>query len=178
MSTTIYVRTGAIDKDTFQVINYDEEGHANLDASLSRNAPGIEVVVMPNSAVERAVKGHTLMSLYPTLVQPHGSGIVELASTEPLAQPRITYTMFTREHDIASDRLAVRVTMRLADELQRSGYPHPAKLAFAPGQDPSMLEEWEKAAPIDYLPVPAPSVLPLSSSVKLHSNLELALSTS
>ncbi|KAK6953887.1 hypothetical protein Daesc_003849 [Daldinia eschscholtzii] len=172
MSTSIYVRTGAIDKDTFQVKNYDEAGHDNLDASLARNVPDIEVMVMPNSSVERAVEGRAFMSLYPTLVQPRGSGLVELASTDPLAQLRITYPMFTDEHDIASARLAVRFTMRLADELQRSGYTHPAKLAFAPGQDPTMLEEWERAAPIDYLPVPAQPVPSLPGSVTPRANLE------
>ncbi|OTB14104.1 hypothetical protein K445DRAFT_302665 [Daldinia sp. EC12] len=172
MSTSIYVRTGAIDKDTFQVKNHDEEGHDNLDASLARNVPDIEIMVIPNSSVERAVEGHAFMSLYPTLVQPRGSGLVELASTDPLAQPRITYPMFTDEHDIASARLAVRFTLRLADELLRLGYPHPAKLAFAPGQDPTMLEEWERAAPIDYLPVPAQPVSSLPGSVTSQANLE------
>ncbi|KAI3390274.1 hypothetical protein diail_10669 [Diaporthe ilicicola] len=154
---TIYVRTSAIDKDTMEIKNRDEEGHDNLDASLSRNVPDIEVMIMPISSVERAVKGHSLMSLYPTLVQPRGSGRVELASTDAFAQPRITYPMFTNEHDITSARLAVRFTMRLADEFQHSGYPYPAKLVFAPGQDPTILEEWERAAPIDYLPVPLPA---------------------
>ncbi|KAI1774973.1 putative GMC oxidoreductase [Hypoxylon cercidicola] len=172
ISTTIYVRTGAIDKDTMQVKSRDEEGHDNLDASLSCNVPDIEVMVMPNSSVERAVERHTFMSLYPTLVQPHDSGRVELACTDPLAQPRITYPMFTNEHDITTARLAVRFTMRLADELQQSGYPYPARLAFAPGQDPTMLEEWEKGAPIEYLPVPAPVTSPTLDSRKSRVVLE------
>ncbi|KAI1464059.1 uncharacterized protein F4812DRAFT_463120 [Daldinia caldariorum] len=91
--------------DTFQVENYDEEGHDNLDASLSHNVPDIEVIVMPNSAVERAVEGHTFMSLYP---------------------------MFTNEHGIASFRLAARFTMRPADELQRLGYPQSGKTCIRP----------------------------------------------
>ncbi|OTA84573.1 putative GMC oxidoreductase [Hypoxylon sp. CO27-5] len=160
VSTAIYVRTGAIDESTMQVKSHDEEGYDNLDASLTRNIPDIEVMIMPNNSVERAVEGHAFMSLYPTLLQPHGSGSVELSNTDPLAQPRVIYPMYTNEHDITSARLAVRFTMRLADELQHSGYPYPAKLAFAPGQDPSILEEWERAAPLDYLPVPLGSSVP------------------
>ncbi|ETS84699.1 hypothetical protein PFICI_02724 [Pestalotiopsis fici W106-1] len=154
MSKTIYFHSDAIDRDTMEVKGRDSEGRDMLDASLSRNVPDIEVMLMPNSSVEREVEGRTLMSLYPTLVQPRGSGRVELASTDALVQPRITYPMFTNEHDIATARLAVRFLMRLAEKLQQSKYPYPAKLAFAPGQDPSMLEEWEKSAPIDYLPLP------------------------
>ncbi|KAI2615844.1 putative GMC oxidoreductase [Hypoxylon sp. NC1633] len=154
MATTLYVRTGAIDRSTMTIKTHDEEGRNNLNASLSCNVPDIEVMFMPNSSVERAVKGHTLMSLYPTLVQPHGSGKVELASADVFAQPRITYPMFTNKHDIASARIAVRFSMKLAEELQHSDYPYPSKLVFAPGQDLDILEEWERAAPIEYLPTP------------------------
>ncbi|KAI0473339.1 putative GMC oxidoreductase [Xylariaceae sp. FL0804] len=167
MSTTIYVRTGAINKDTMEIRNRDEDGHDNLDASKPENVPDIEIMVMPNSSVERAVDGRTLISLYPTLVQPRGSGRVELVSKDPFTQPRITYPMFTNEHDIACARLAVRFTMRLAEELQYSGYPYPSTLAFAPGQDPTMLEEWEKSAPIDYLPVPMPDASSASQKAQV-----------
>ncbi|KAI0024497.1 putative GMC oxidoreductase [Xylariomycetidae sp. FL0641] len=169
MSTTIYARTGAIDKDTMEIRNRDEEGRDNLDSSQTRNVPDIEIMFMPNSAVERAVDGHTLISLYPTLVQPHGSGRVELASKDPVAQPRITYPMFTTGHDLTSARLAVRFTMRLAEELQGSDYPYPAKIAFGPGQEPTMLEEWERAAPPDYLPVPLPATSS-TAEVAIDSN--------
>ncbi|KAH9993900.1 putative GMC oxidoreductase [Xylariaceae sp. FL0662B] len=125
-TTTVYVRTDAIDKNTMQVKSHDKR-RDNLNASLSRNVPNIEIMFMPNSAVERTVEGRTLISLYPTLVQPRGTGRIELA-----------------------------------------GYPYPAKLAFAPGQDPTMLEEWEKTAPIDYLPVPASVASPISDKRKPH----------
>ncbi|KAJ8128537.1 hypothetical protein O1611_g5096 [Lasiodiplodia mahajangana] len=173
MSTTIYVRTDAINKDTMEVKNYDsEEGRNNLDASMSCNVPDIELMIMPNSSVERAVEGHTLMSLYPTLVQPHGSGRVELASPNPLTQPRITYPMFNNEHDIKSARLAVRFAMRLADRFQHSGYPYPAKLVFAPGQDPSVLEKWEKTAPVEYLPKQGSAVSSVLGAPKSHSAVQ------
>lgn len=165
VSTSLFVRSGAIDKNTMQVKHHDEEGHDNLNASLSRNVPDIEIMAMPTNTVERAIKGLTVMSLYPTFLQPRGSGRVELVSSDPLVQPRIIYPMLSNEHDIASVRLAVRFTMRLADEFQHSGYPYPAKFAFAPGLNLSMLEEYEKAAPAEYLPVPVP-VAPLGSDAQ------------
>ncbi|KID83939.1 choline dehydrogenase [Metarhizium guizhouense ARSEF 977] len=160
MTTTMYLHTDAIDKKTMHVKNVtDKNGISNLDGSLSHNVPDIEIMLMPNSAVERVVEGMSLITLHPTLVQPRGSGRVELASTDALAQPRITYPLFSDNHDIASARLAVRFTMRLADMFQHSGYPYPVKLAFAPGQDPAALEEWERSFPDDYLlpkAVPSP----------------------
>ncbi|KAK8036633.1 choline dehydrogenase [Apiospora phragmitis] len=154
MSNSVYLRSGAINKETMQVKVHENEGKDNIDSSLARNVPDIEVMFMPNSAVERKVLRRTLMSLYLTVVQPRGSGRVELVSRDALAQPRITYPMFNNGHDMATARLAVRFAMRLAEKLQNSGYPYPAKLLFTPGQDPTALEDWEKAAPADYAPVP------------------------
>ncbi|KAI0391446.1 putative GMC oxidoreductase [Xylariaceae sp. FL0594] len=140
MTTALYVHTKAIDKDTMEV----KTSASSLHSSLSANVPDIKLMIMPNSAVERAVDGHSLISLYPTLVQPRGSGRIDLANIDPFAQPRITYPLFTDQHDIESARLAVRFTMRLAEKFQQSGYPYSAKLAFAPGQDPAILEKWEQ----------------------------------
>ncbi|PHH90437.1 hypothetical protein CDD83_3645 [Cordyceps sp. RAO-2017] len=150
LTTAIYARTGAIDRSTMQVQSRDEDGRDNMDASQSRNVPDIEVMIIPSNSLERAVPGRWLISLYPTLVQPRGSGRVELVSRDPLVQPRITYPLLSTEHDLESARLAVRFTLRLAEEFQKSGYPYPATLAFAPGQDPAVLEEWEAAAPREY----------------------------
>ncbi|KAI2640870.1 putative GMC oxidoreductase [Hypomontagnella submonticulosa] len=156
ISSSIFVRTGTIDKNTMQVNSHDEDGHSNLDASLSRNVPDIEVMTIATNSVERPIEGCSFMSLYPTLAQPYGSGRVELINTDALSQPRITYPMFTDKRDIEAARLAVRFTMRLASELQHSKYPYPVKLVFAPGQDPSILEEWERTASIEHN-VPKPN---------------------
>lgn len=53
--------------------------------------------------------------------------------------------MFTDERDLAAARLAVRFTMRVAAEFQASGYPYPAPFAFAPGNRPDLLQEWEQS---------------------------------
>jgi choline dehydrogenase-like flavoprotein len=141
----------------------NEDATIGLDGSLSHIIADIEIMLMPNSAVERAVDGMSPITLHPTLVQPHGSGRVELASTDALKQPCITYPLLNNDHDIASARLAVRFTMRLADIFQHSGYPYPSKLVFAPAQDPTPLEDWEKSFPDDYL---VPKEVPASSSDK------------
>jgi choline dehydrogenase-like flavoprotein len=155
MTQTLYLRSNNIDRKTMQV---KENGISCLDSSLPQNIPDLEIMIMPNSAVERAVEGMPLISLHPTIVQPRGSGRVELANTDALAQPRIIYPLLNNDHDIATARLAVRFTMRLADEFQHSGYPYPSRLAFGPGQDPTALETWEKSFPDEYmLPKTVPS---------------------
>lgn len=143
--STIYVRTDAIDAETMTIRTHEQDGTDNLDASQPRNVPDTEIMIFPVNGLERHVPGHSLMSLYPTLIQPHATGRIELASTDPLANPRITHPMLLDKRDVAAARVAVRFTMRLADEFQKSGYPYPAPLAFAPGNSPDLLLEWERS---------------------------------
>ncbi|KAL1865060.1 hypothetical protein Daus18300_007407 [Diaporthe australafricana] len=71
-------------------------------------------------------------------------GSIALKSKDAFDNPRVVYPMFTDERDLAAARLAVRFTMRLAAEFQTSGYPYPAPFAFAPGNNPDLLQEWEE----------------------------------
>ncbi|KAI0189432.1 putative GMC oxidoreductase [Astrocystis sublimbata] len=159
LTTTLFLRTTTIDRQTMRIQTFDGgNGTEPLDGSCPQNIPDIEIMVMPNSSAERAVEGAALISLHPTLVQPRGSGRVELASKDALTQPKITYPLLNDDGDVAAARLAVRFTMRLAEIFQRS-YPYPSKLTFAPGQDPAPLEKWESAFPDEYL-VPKTSTSP------------------
>lgn len=63
--------------------------------------------------------------------------------------------MFLDQRDLEAARVAVRFTMRIAAEFQTSGYPHPAPFAFAPGNNPELLREWEKSADETAAPTPA-----------------------
>jgi choline dehydrogenase-like flavoprotein len=63
--------------------------------------------------------------------------------------------MFTDKRDLAAARLAVRFTMRVAEEFQNSGYPYSAPFAFAPGNNPELLREWEETG--DEWGAPKPS---------------------
>ncbi|KAK8106959.1 uncharacterized protein PG998_008972 [Apiospora kogelbergensis] len=122
-----------------EVKDHDDVGHYLLDSSLPRNVSDIEIMLMPTVSVEIEVPGHKVMPVYPTLAQSHGSGRVELASMDALAQPQITYPLFTQEHDIKTARLAVRFAMRLVERIQHSDYPYPVKLLFVSGQGRSAL---------------------------------------
>jgi choline dehydrogenase-like flavoprotein len=60
--------------------------------------------------------------------------------------------MFGHIDDLKTARLAVRFTMRLADEFQAI-YPFSAPFAFAPGNDLKTLDEWEKLGNVETTPI-------------------------
>lgn len=149
MLTSIFIRSGAIDEETMEVKLRDENNEDNLDISKTRNVPDLEIMLFPVSGLEKAVPGRSLFSIYPTIVQPHGSGRIELASTDPLAHPRVTHPLLLDDRDFITARKAVRFSMRLAEEFRKSGYPYPAEFAFAPGNKLATLREWEKTDEFD-----------------------------
>lgn len=78
MLGSFYIRTDAIDAKTMTVRARGGEGVDNFDASQPTNSPDVEIMVMPVNGLERHVPGHSLLTLYPTLIQPHGTGRIEL----------------------------------------------------------------------------------------------------
>lgn len=116
------------------------------DASKSSNIPDTEIMVMPVNGLERAVPGYSLLTFFPTLVQPKSVGSVEIVSKDPTANPRIHHPMFNDAQDFVTFRKSIRFTMKLAEEFMAS-YPKPASIAFAPGANPELLAAWEKTAP-------------------------------
>ncbi|KAK3349232.1 hypothetical protein B0T25DRAFT_547498 [Lasiosphaeria hispida] len=162
---SIFVRTTAIDDSTMTVTPVDASGRSTMDASQPRNVPDIEIMITPINCLNQAVPDTTLMSWYTTLIQPHSHGRIELASGNPLAQPRVRYPMMTDKRDMAVMRKAIRFTMHLSEMFTASGYPYPAPLTFAPGMDLAYLDavcgkphEGAKAGkkPAPSLPAPVP----------------------
>ena len=142
----LFARTAAVDGETMAVGAREgggDGGADTLDASRPRNVPDVEIMVIPINSLER-LPGRSLISLFTTLVQPRGSGRVELATADPRAHPRVTHPALRDAADVATARRAVRLTLRLADEFRASGYPGPVAVAVAPGHDPALLEEWER----------------------------------
>ncbi|KAK3693074.1 hypothetical protein B0T22DRAFT_33449 [Podospora appendiculata] len=133
---SIFFRTGAVDEKTMTIKAREDDGSDAMDASQPRNIPDIEIMINPvNCLMEAVPNGKSLLTWYSTLVQPHSRGHIELASTDPTANPRVIYPMLSDPRDIASMRLSTRFSMRLAEEFAKSGYPHPAPLTVAPGMD-------------------------------------------
>jgi choline dehydrogenase-like flavoprotein len=142
---SIFFRTSALDTETLSLSPSSDL----LDASSPSNIPDAEIMIQPVSSFERHVPGYSLITLYPTLVQPVSRGKIELVSKDPLANPKIFHPMLQDERDLVPFRKAIRFTMRLAEEfVLKSGYPlQPVRLTFAPGVNPHLLEAWEATAP-------------------------------
>lgn len=151
MPSTIFVRSGAIDDKTMAIqehnlISEKNDQSDNMDILQPRNVPDIEVMMFAVNGFKRHVPGRALFTLYTCLVQPHSKGHVELADSDPSSHPRVTHPILRSQKDWPIARKAVRFTMRLAQEFQKSGYPYPAPIAFAPGNQLEKLAEWELTA--------------------------------
>ncbi|KAL2289321.1 hypothetical protein FJTKL_02324 [Diaporthe vaccinii] len=149
---TAFVCTGALDEKTMMVNNFEDFA----DASKPANIPDTEIMVHPVNSLGRPVPGHSLLTFYTTLVQPKSVGRVELVNRDPLTNPRIHHPMFDDPQDMITFRKGIRFSMRMAEEFLKSGYPHHASIAFAPGVNPELLDSWEKDAPNSDLPAAPP----------------------
>ncbi|KAF2637148.1 FAD/NAD(P)-binding domain-containing protein [Massarina eburnea CBS 473.64] len=131
----IFLHTDSVDEKTMKVTSNDLHGH---------QVPNVEIMFIPVNSLERAVPGRTLFSIYSTILQPQAKGHLEVTSTDPLVNPKITHPMFGHADDLKAARVAVRFSMRLAAEFQTL-YPLPAPFAFAPGNELRSLREWEES---------------------------------
>ncbi|KAJ4419197.1 hypothetical protein N0V82_005104 [Gnomoniopsis sp. IMI 355080] len=151
MPSTIFVRSGSIDDRTMDIQVQAINSKANfqsdtMDISQPQNVPDIEVMLFGTHGFKRHVPGRSLFTLYTCLVQPHSEGRVELLDSDPRSHPRVTHPILRSQRDWPVARKAIRFTMRLAQEFLRSGYPYPAQIAFAPGNQLQKLIEWELTA--------------------------------
>ncbi|KAF2703704.1 GMC oxidoreductase [Pleomassaria siparia CBS 279.74] len=152
----IFLHTDSVDETTMQV--------TTPNTSHSHQVPNVEIMIIPLNSFERAVPGRSLFSIYPTILQPRAKGRLEITSTDPLVNPRITHPMFGHSDDLKAARLAVRLSMRLAEEFQAL-YPSSAPFAFAPGNELLTLREWEKSGQSDR---PSPIERPVAESPQVN----------
>lgn len=139
-SRSVFVRSSAIDGLTLDVKLRDENDQDTMDASVPRNIPDIEVMVIPITGLVEIIPGVSLLTLYATVVQPYSRGSVELASADPEDHPRMNHPMLKDKRDLATMHKAIRFAMRMMDEFQ-TRYPGPAPLTFGPGMDLGHLDE-------------------------------------
>jgi hypothetical protein len=145
------------------------------DITQAINITDIKIMIQPVHSFERAINGRSLMSFFPTPVQPYSTENLELVNMDTLVNPpypqtnasgsqrlgKFFYTLLSDchlmhdlqlkfKHERLTDdsnrykqpiRRAMRFTMRLADEFERSDYPYSAPLAFAPGVNLDVLTE-------------------------------------
>ncbi|KAI1851831.1 hypothetical protein JX265_013188 [Neoarthrinium moseri] len=141
----IFLRSDLIDEKTMEITAKNMDSSIDSGTSKPHEVPDVKIMLIPLNTLERDVPGRSLLSLYPTIVQPRGLGRVELVDQDPLSQPRITHPLLLDSHDFIVARRAIRFTMRLDEEFQNSGYPYTTSLVFAPGNRPELLREWEES---------------------------------
>ncbi|KAH9904750.1 hypothetical protein F4778DRAFT_770105 [Xylariomycetidae sp. FL2044] len=139
---SVFIRTADIDDQTMTIRAEPSHGGAQ-----SRRIPDAEIMLQPVNSFERHIPGRSLMSLFPTLLQPQSVGTVEIVDNDPLTHPRVNHPMLQDSQDLVPIRRAIRFAMRLAEEFQKSGYPYAAPLAFAPGVNLDALSKWEANVP-------------------------------
>lgn len=182
-SRSIFVRTTALDKNAMTVRHNDSSDNDNMDVSLPQNIPDVEIMINPVNCLTVNVSGKSLFTWYTTLIQPHSRGHIELASDNPLADPKICYPMMTDDRDRVTMRKAVRFTMRLAEEFKITGYPHEAPLVIAPGMDLAysdalyepkrglLQRPWGGKKPADQEPAPVPGKDLLPGAVRVSVSM-------
>lgn len=123
-----FLHSDAINETTMTVIPPEDD---------EKEVTDLEILIAPLSTlIEYGVPGVPCMTWYAALVQPRGTGSVELSSSPDEKAPlKITLPLLVDARDSERLRKAVRFAMRLADEFAGSevGYPHPAPLTIAPG---------------------------------------------
>lgn len=133
---SIFYRSSDVDTAEMKIKRPKKDDESFNDPYNPQNIPDIEVMLFSfHGILEPTPRSTGLFSFHTTLVQPESKGRIELASTEPEADPKIIYPMFTDASDFVAARTAVRFSLHLHERLVASGYPHEAKLYTAPGAD-------------------------------------------
>ncbi|EEY23918.1 choline dehydrogenase [Verticillium alfalfae VaMs.102] len=129
----IFIRSGAIDDETMEVKHFDTQKNSTLDAHRQENIPDIEYILCGHSMDEDYDKQKGYYSLYVTLLQPFSSGHIELASDDPLTNPKMYHPFVTDDRDWAVTRKATRFAMHFIERFRTTGYPFEAVWHRAPG---------------------------------------------
>ncbi|KAH0531340.1 hypothetical protein TsFJ059_000185 [Trichoderma semiorbis] len=117
-------------------------GQDTMDSIQPQNAPDIEIMIIPvESYFDVYITEHSLLTWLCTLVQPFSRGHIRLTTTDPEYPPEITHPLLRDERDFPPMRKAIRFALHLGQEFARSGYPHPAPLAYGPGMDLEYLDQ-------------------------------------
>lgn len=111
--------------------NRIDEKHDNMDPLRPENVPDIELL-FTNASYDYE-KGKGYCAFQTTLVQPFSRGRIELASSDPLAHPKVFHHYITDPRDWAAARKAARFSMNFVERFRQTEYPFNATWHLAPG---------------------------------------------
>ena len=137
MEASLYTRTDYLDEKLHQK-TLDE---TQEDASRPENVPDIEIMMVHlflshysprltifgqgaicdfrDPAYDKSQGGFTLLA---TVLRPHSRGTVRLHSSDPLDPPLVDLGFLSEPADHSTLRTAIRLCMRIGDEMRAGGY--------------------------------------------------------
>jgi choline dehydrogenase-like flavoprotein len=135
-SRSIFLRTTSLDEGSMTV-RHDRA----TDLEDERGIPDVEIMLFAMDNATLHYGGPPFLCMLTTLVQPFSVGRVSLARKDASDGPSIDYPMLTDERDYKTLRTALKFAMHYGDEFCKlEDLPFPAKLAYAPGMDLSVLD--------------------------------------
>ncbi|KAI0776548.1 alcohol oxidase [Trametes elegans] len=105
--------------ENFRVVARDP---VELDASVPRNRPDIELMPIANNCTDFDISGKGIFTLLPTLVLPKSEGHVRLASSNPRERPEVDLRFFDDPLDYIPLRKGIRLALRVAADIRSQGY--------------------------------------------------------
>ncbi|KAJ6617890.1 alcohol oxidase, partial [Mycena sp. CBHHK59/15] len=122
MQTTIFARSSLLNEN----MEVTSATPADLDSRDPKNIPDVELMPIAhrggegeNDPLDRV----GVFTLLAALVTPKSSGTVRLPSTDPHARARIDLGYLSDPADLPMARKAVRLALRLAQQVRTRGYP-------------------------------------------------------
>ncbi|KAF8878272.1 alcohol oxidase [Gymnopilus junonius] len=117
-------------------LHLDDRGLPSKSEMIDeKTVPDIEIMPMAyDTATVLIEKSHGTFSFLATLLHPKSSGVVQLTSADPSAPLHIDVGYLTNPADLPPLRTALRLCMRIREQMQKEGYT---------------LAEWKGASPAD-----------------------------
>ncbi|KZV65879.1 GMC oxidoreductase [Peniophora sp. CONT] len=119
LQTSLFVPSKLLNDRSEVVANSDPV----LDASLPENVPDIEIMPVAYNCNDVDIPGKGAFSLMIALLQPKSTGSVRLANRNPRARPDVELGYLTNPADYEVLRKAIKLALRLGEEMRRLGYP-------------------------------------------------------
>ncbi|KAL9095067.1 MAG: hypothetical protein Q9165_002669 [Trypethelium subeluteriae] len=131
---SLFVRSSSLDDQTSEFTPGIPSKPPEPDDSASvlrdyDHLPDIEIMPLATSAMDDLEEHEAqfskigVFSLLTTLLRPKSRGTVRLRSADPLDRPKVDLGFMADAEDIALARKAIRLSLRLGDDMKAQGFP-------------------------------------------------------
>ncbi|KAH9899160.1 alcohol oxidase [Cubamyces lactineus] len=119
---TMYLPSQLLAPDASKVSTAKPE---TLDTSVLANCPDLEIMPAPSNCTDHDIPGKGIFTLMVGLIRPKSHGSVRIATSNPRARPEVDLNFLTDpgDDDLARLRQGLRLTVNLAEDMRKQGYP-------------------------------------------------------